>query len=216
MTTPPPPPPGNEEPASLAEQAAAALDVSNDVLTILEQLVPRIEALEQTHQSGVGTENRSDFRFEHYPPVETENDQYAQITRALAAWQRLDSWVDWLVATYKLTAIIPPCWPAHPTVREELIGLRVAWTGAWSPRASDEAIVIFHEKLANARTRLLDGNWGNPRCAGQHDNTGLDLAEQYQAWAATDGRTRALTAARAHAIAQLRAGWPHAKRGDGS
>jgi hypothetical protein len=217
MTTaapqPPDQPPEEERPASLAEQAAAALDVSHDVLSVLEAVVKRIEVLEHAHQSGIGTENRGDFRFEQYPPADTDNDQYAQIKRALGAWQRLDAWVQWLVATYKLTAVIPPCWPEHPTIREELVGLRVAWTGAWSPRASNEAIVIFHEKLANARTRLLDGNWGHPRCPGQHDETGLDVAEHYQAWAATEGRHRAVIAARDRALAQVRAGWSPAHPG---
>lgn len=218
MTTPPPPPPdqpaAEERPASLAEQAAAALDVSADVLTVLEEVVKRIEALEHAKQSGVGAENRGDYRFEHYPPADTDNDQYGQVRRALAAWERLDAWVDWLVATYKLTAVIPPCWPEHPTIREELIGLRVAWTGAWSPHATGDAIVIFHEKLANARTRLLDGNWGHPRCPGQHDDSGLDLAEQYQAWAATEGCNRALIAARDRALALVRTGWSQPARGE--
>ena len=213
MTTPPDQPPGQERPASLAEQAAAALDVSDDILTVLETVVKRIEALEHAHQGGIGTETRTDFRFDQYPPADTDADQLAQIKRALAAWQRLAAWVEWLVATYKLTAVIPPCWPEHPTVREELIGLRVAWTGAWSQRASHEAIVIFHEKLAGARTRLLDGNWGHPRCPGQHDDTGLDLAEQYQAWTGTEGRNRALIASRDRALALVRAGWSPANPG---
>jgi hypothetical protein len=218
MTTTPPPEPSDQpsepdRPASLAEQAAAALDVSADVLTVLEEVVRRVEVLEHAHQSGVGTENRADFRFEHYPLADTDDDQLAQVKRALAAWQRLDAWVEWLVAAYKLTAIIPPCWPQHPTIREELIGLRVAWTGAWSNRGSHEAIVIFHEKLTNARIRLLDSNWGHPRCPGQHDDSGLDLAEQYRAWAATEGRNHAVIVARDHALALVRAGWSRANPG---
>jgi hypothetical protein len=207
-------PPGEDRPATLAEQAAAALDVSHDVLTVLEELVKRIDALEQAHQSGIGLETRTDFRFEQYPPAETDGDRHSQIERVRRAWERLDAWVDWLIATYKLTAVIPPCWPEHPTLREELVGLRVAWSGAWSNRASHEAIVIFHEKLATARNRLLDGNWGNPRCAGQHADSGLDQAEQFHAWAATEGRSRALITARDRALVLVRAGWPHVKRGD--
>lgn len=204
MTTPPQP--QHERPATLAEQAAAALDISDDILTVLEQLVARIDALERTHTSS-GTETRSDFRFDSYPPADTDTDQHQQLDRAMRAWQRLHPWVDWLVATYKLTAVIPPCWPVHPTIREELIGLRVAWTGAWSNTASHEAVVIFHEKLANARTRLLDGNWGHPRCPGRHDHTGLDLAELYRAWADTPARDAALITAHDHALALVRAGW---------
>jgi hypothetical protein len=216
MTTPPPPPPSEprERPATLAEQAAAALDISDDILTVLEQLVARIDALEHTQQARGGAETRSDFRFDAYPAADTESDQHHQLDRAVRAWQRLHGWVDWLVATYKLTAVIPPCWPAHPTIREELIGLRVAWTGAWSDTATHEAVVIFHEKLATARTRLLDGNWGHPRCPGRHDDTGLDLAELYRAWADTPGRDTALIAARDHALALVRGGWQNTAGGE--
>jgi hypothetical protein len=214
MTTQPEQQPAEQRPATLAEQAAAALDVSRDVLTALEELVKRIDALEQAREAGKGLETRTDFRFEQYPPAKTDGDRHSQLERVRRAWQRLDAWVDWLVATYKLTAVIPPCWPEHPTVREELIGLRVAWTGAWTNRASHEAIVIFHEKLTNARNRLLDGNWGNPRCAGQHAETGLDQADQFHAWAATDSRSRALITARDRALVLVRATWPQTKRDD--
>lgn len=211
MTTQPGLPSGEDRPATLAEQVAAALDVSRDVLSVLEVLVKRIDALEQAREAGIGFETRTDFRFDQYPPAETDSDRNSQFERVRRAWERLDTWVDWLVATYKLTAVIPPCWPEHPTVREELIGLRVAWAGAWSNRASHEAIVIFHEKLSTARNRLLDGNWGNPRCAGQHTEIGLDQGEQFHAWAATEGRNRALITARDRALVLVRAGRPQTK-----
>lgn len=201
----------DQEPAPLAEQAAAALNVSEDVLEVLEEVVQRLTTVENTtvenQRRGAGPEKRTDYRFELYPKVDTDKDRAAQVTRARAAWERLDMWVAWLTGTYRLTSVIPPCWADHPALREELAGLRVAWTGAWSPRASYEAIVIWHEKLWNARARLLDGNWGSARCDGRHDDSGLDLAESHRAWVANPHRDRALIVARDRALETVRTNW---------
>lgn len=214
--------PVSGRPATIADQAAAALDVSENVLEVLEEIVQRLttveEAVSDTQRRGPGS--RTDYRFELYPKAETDVDQNRQVKRARAAWERLDDWVTWLTGTYRLTSVIPPCWADHPTLREELIGLRVAWTGAWSPRTSHDAIVIFHERLWNARTRLLDGNWGSARCDGRHTTnhetddetnyratTGFDLADAYRAWVADPHRDRALRIARDRSFATVRANW---------
>jgi hypothetical protein len=202
----------NDEPATLAEQAAAALTVSEDVLAVLEEVVQRLTAVENTisenHRRGAGPEKRTDYRFELYPKADTDEDKTAQISRVRSAWERLDAWVTWLTGAYRLTSVIPPCWAEHTALREELIGLRVAWTGAWSPRGSYEAIVIWHEKLWSARTRLLDGNWGRARCDGRHDDSGIDLAESYRAWVADIRHGRALVVALDQALEAVRAKWP--------
>jgi len=205
-------------PATLADQAAAALDVSEDVLVVLEEVIDRLTAVEDfvadARRPGAGSETRADFRFEHYAAADAadvdsdvDSEHARQIERARAAWERLDDWVTWLTGTYRLTSVIPPCWADHTAIREELVGLRISWTGAWTPRAGTDAIVIFHEKLWAARARLLDGNWGNPRCTGDHHDTGLDLAEAHQAWTEHPHRSRALITARDRTIATLRAGW---------
>ncbi|MFL6125476.1 hypothetical protein [Actinophytocola sp.] len=220
-------------PATIADQAAAALDVSEQVLEVLDDIVQRLTAVEETvaETQRRGPESRTDYRFELYPKAETDADQARQVSRARTAWERLDDWVTWLTGTYRLTSVIPPCWADHPALREELIGLRIAWLGAWSPRASHDAIVIFHERLWNARTRLLDGNWGSARCDGRHtltrtdiktdihaDNgtddradirtvTGFDLADAYRAWVEDSHRDRALRIARDRSLAIVRANW---------
>jgi hypothetical protein len=213
--------PGDGRPATVADQAAAALDVAENVLEVLDEIVQRLTVVEEAvaDTQRRGPESRAGYRFELYPKAETDADQARQVKRACAAWERLDDWVTWLTGTYRLTSVIPPCWADHPTLREELIGLRVAWTGAWSPRASHDAIVIFHERLWNARSRLLDGNWGSARCDGRHtDNgtderadiravTGFDLAEAYRAWVEDPHRDRALRTARDRSLATVRANW---------
>ena len=47
-------------------------------------------------------------------------------------WDTLIDWVDRLNTDYSLLGdfTIPPCWPAHPGVVEELAGLHRSWTRA--------------------------------------------------------------------------------------
>lgn len=202
-----PDPEQRDEPALLADQVQAALDVCDEVVSVLDDVVRRVGALEDQRRGGSGPENRTDYRFESYPSAATADEEGAQLKKVVAAWQRLDDWVSWLVATYKLTSIIPTCWPEHPALREELIGLRVAWAGAWTSGSSHEAIVVWHEKLFHARARMLDGNWGSPRCNGHHDDTGVELAEAYHVWSDDTQRPSALITARDRAIATVRTRW---------
>jgi hypothetical protein len=197
-------PASTDRPATVEEMAETAVDVAQDVVAVLHEVLKRLAALEKSAKTR--GERRSDFRFERYPPAETDSDQRAQLEQVRAAWQRLTEWVDWLVATYRLATAIPACWPEHPTLVEELIGLRVAWVGAWSDTSTAEAVVLFHERLFKTRTRLIDGNWGRPRCDGQHNDSGLDEAEQFRAWAAHPTRAPAVIAARDRAAALVRRG----------
>ena len=206
-TAPRPETSGDDRPASLADQVQAALDVCDEVVTVVDDLVRRLTAVEDQRYGPSGPDHRGDYRFEFYPKAESTEDEGTQLKTARAAWQRLDEWVTWLVATYKLASVLPPCWPEHPGLREELTGLRVAWAGAWSPGSSHEAIVIWHEKLFHARARMLDGNWGCPRCDGHHDDTGRELAETYHTWTTDPRRSPALITARDRSIATVRAQW---------
>ncbi|UVS80584.1 hypothetical protein [Actinokineospora sp. UTMC 2448] len=191
------------QPQPSDERVNTALEMIENLFKIVADIANRIVELEHALPRATGGETRSDFRFESYPPPETDSDHAEQLERARAAWERLDHWVDWLVATYRLTNVVPACWPQHATVTEELIGLRVAWVGAWSDTSSHEAILSWHERLARTRSRLADGNWGKPRCDGNHDESGLDLPEQYQAWSTDPARTPALLAARDRSLLAL-------------
>jgi hypothetical protein len=203
-TPPPNEPVGSDRPATVEEMAETAVDVAQDVVAVLHEVLKRLAALEKRAQTR--GERRSDFRFERYPPAESDSDQSAQLEQVRAAWQRLTEWVGWLVATYRLATVIPACWPEHPTLVEELAGLRVAWVGAWSDASTAEAVVLFHERLFKTRARLTDGNWGRPRCDGYHDDAGLDDPEQFHAWAAHPTRAAAVIAARDRAAALVRRG----------
>ncbi|MGW5049735.1 hypothetical protein [Actinokineospora sp. NPDC004072] len=178
------------------ERADAALEMVDNLCRIVADIAHRLAAVEAALPPTTPGETRSDYRFDQYPPPADDAERTRQLERIQAAWQRLHEWVDWLVATYRLTAVIPPCWPEHPTITEELIGLRIAWVGAWSDRAPADAINAWHERLSRAKTRLSDGNWGKPRCDGTHDPQGLDMPAQYSAW--TNHPTRAPAYLAAH------------------
>lgn len=50
------------------------------------------------------------------------------------AWQDLGRWVGWLVSTYGMgEEVIPPCWPRHPELVEELRVLREWHRDVYSP-----------------------------------------------------------------------------------
>jgi hypothetical protein len=192
-----------ERPASLEERVDAALDVCDDILAVLPHLVQRLDKLEQAQPTPAPGERRSDFRFESYTAPTTEDEHAQQRRRVRNAWQRLTGWVDWLVATYRLTSVIPPCWPEHPAIAEELTSLFVAWIGAWLDSAGPDAPAAWQRRLHEAKARLADGNWGTPRCDGHHDGTGLDLADHYQTWHHNPARAKALIAARDRSLTGL-------------
>jgi hypothetical protein len=192
---------GADREATLEERVNAALDTCNDVLDALEVLpglLQRVKQLEGNRGSGgdAGEASeavaRSDYRFEAYPTPADEAEQEQSRQRATLAWAQLLPWVRWLVATFRLSSVVPACWPLHPAVREELISLRVSWADAWADDAPADAPLVWLERLERARARLGDGNWGMARCDGIHHASGLDNASIYQQW---QGHSRAVDAA---------------------
>lgn len=70
-------------------------------------------------------------------------------------WHRLADWVDALNADYSLesSVLVPPCWPAHPGVVEELAGMWRAWFAA--QRADEDAAGDGSAELAAWHDRWL-------------------------------------------------------------
>lgn len=206
MTPPDQPPNGHgdhPEQASLEERVDAALDVAEDMLTVLPQLVRRLENLERGQPQPAQGEQRSNFRFESYPAPANQEEHAEQMQRIRDAWHKLSGWGDWLIATYRLTSVVPPCWPEHAALVEELASLYIAWVGAWLDTAGPDAPAAWQRRLHETKTRLTDGNWGTPRCDGYHDGTGLDLADHFYTWRANPARDKALIAARDRTLAAL-------------
>lgn len=199
-------------PAPLDRQVAVALDTLDTVLDAVEKLTVRVSTLEGSagEDGSLTGPRRSVFRFAETAPDQDQGPEALQeaVRRAMRAWQALHAWVDWLVATYRLHQLIPTCWPQHPQLVEELVGLYISWRAAWRDDGPADAIVVFHERLYRARDRWLDANWGNQCRAARHDVGGIDNGDNYRSWADAPGRDAALRAARDRSIVLLK-GAPH-------
>jgi len=91
-------------------------------------------------------------------------------------WDYLINWVDQLNAHYSLLDdyLIPPCWPAHPGVVEELAGLWRSWTRTMiidetAEGSGDTSLTAWHDRwLWPALTRMKSGHYRTTNCRDQH------------------------------------------------
>lgn len=74
-------------------------------------------------------------------------------------WTQLKEWVAWIRCRYPLAKKLPPCWPEHPEVVEELTALWLAWQAAYEqPDAQPTAAADWHDRwLPGALHRLEHG-----------------------------------------------------------
>lgn len=79
----------------------------------------------------------------------------------------LAAWVPWLVDTYRLHETIPPCWPEHPQLVEELTASWLMWRDAWLTPTSPSAPATWHIALANMIGRLKS-LWPVACMSGRH------------------------------------------------
>ena len=115
---------------------------------------------------------------------------------ATTAWEWLIDWVDWFVTRYQLAEELPACWPYHGSLIEELAALAAGWYAAYDNKAAADAPIVWHERLARARTRLRDWD-DSTRCRnGTHTPRRLELD-----WPST-WRSDAQTVARAEIAAR--------------
>ena len=71
--------------------------------------------------------------------------------------ERLAEWVTWATTRYNLDhKVIPPCWPHHGAVVEELSALRTFWESSYQPDAGPSEPLAFHRDLTLALRRLRD------------------------------------------------------------
>ncbi len=79
--------------------------------------------------------------------IEEHGEQLADLT----------DWVDWMTERYRLDhRTIPPCWPEHGDLVEELSALRTAWQYAYAHTARGDAPLDWHGGFAASRQRLAD------------------------------------------------------------
>jgi hypothetical protein len=99
-------------------------------------------------------------------------------------WNALIDWVDRLNNDYSLLDdyLIPPCWPAHPGVVEELAGLWRSWTRTMiidetAENSGDTSLTAWHDRwLWPALTRMKSGHYRTTNCRNQHHSETRDVA----------------------------------------
>lgn len=91
-------------------------------------------------------------------------------------WNNLVDWVDELSGDYSLLSdyTIPPCWPAHPGVVEELAGLWQSWvhaaiTDARAKKQGSSDLTAWHDRwLWPCLLRMKSGHYRTTNCGKSH------------------------------------------------
>ena len=97
-----------------------------------------------------------------------------------AQWDELVNWVDWLQAKYGALPEydIPPCWPAHTGVVEELAGLFHSWKRAQivdelAEKSGSNELVAWHDRwFWPLRQRARSGHYRTTNCKESHRSNG--------------------------------------------
>ena len=122
---------------SLVEPAAGGGDRVTLVWNGLAELTTRLDGTEDAVAAALDTLTAAvaDLKTQLTALLAKEREKDVPPRRWAARatrkdWDQLVVWVDELNADYSLLGdyTIPPCWPAHPGVVEDLAGLHHAWT----------------------------------------------------------------------------------------
>ncbi|MBO0827277.1 MAG: hypothetical protein J2P24_05795 [Streptosporangiales bacterium] len=165
----------DDDEATLAELASlmtavkthadARYDAMGDQLA---ELVTRVDALAAQSED-------EDKDEDDEPDPASLRSWTARATRQ--EWAELIGWVDWMQATYSVAGHsidpVPPCWPAHLNVAEELAALHASWLAALTDEANakgvSDAALYWHDRwLWPTRERLSTSFLERCR-AGRHE-----------------------------------------------
>ena len=197
-TTRPPKPVAGQHPSNPPEPGIPLgntdEELFGEVFTQLERLTATVtdladivNAKDEEPGTGPGTHHR--YRYERHPPA-----------KAAAAQTELAAWVRWLVGSYQLTDLIPPCWARHDPLAEELAGFYVAWQTVWADRGRYDGGILWHEQLGKALdgrfTSWLRGARCGPSCALDTDFAEQALHRWDQQTADTGGNEHRITRTR--------------------
>jgi len=109
--------------------------------------------------------------------AEKDTQPRAWAARATPAqWDELVQWVDWMQASYGALPEfdIPPCWPAHPGMVEELAGLFHSWKRAQiadhlAEKTGSNDLTGWHDRwLWPFRQRAKSGHYRTTNCKDRH------------------------------------------------
>lgn len=148
------------------EQLSTRLDTTEDTTEeALGKLETKVDDLKQQLTQLLKKEREKDIQPRRWAARATTQD-----------WDQLIDWVDQLNANYSLLSdyAIPPCWPAHPGVVEELAGLHRAWTRALindqlAKNDGGNDLTAWHDRwLWPCLRRMKAGHYRTTNCRDRH------------------------------------------------
>lgn len=145
--------------------ADARYDAMGDQLA---ELVTRVDAL--AGESG-GEEDQG----QDDPDPASLRSWTARATRE--EWAELVRWVDWMQEKYSVSGHsidpVPPCWPAHQNVAEELAALHASWLAALTDEVNakgiSDASLYWHDRWLWPTRERLSGSFLERCRTGRHE-----------------------------------------------
>lgn len=132
------------------EALAGVVAEQSGALEVLEQAV--VDAA--TKPGRPAPAGASDAQITGYSARASSTEDHAQAVKDLTAW------LEWanpvlIVPRSSSRAGIPPCWPRHPGVVEELLALHGAWLAAYTEGPND-AMIAWHDRwIESCVSRVL-------------------------------------------------------------
>jgi hypothetical protein len=169
---------GDDDAAELAEEATLAelaslmtavkthADARYDAMgDQLAELTTRVDALA----------GESDDDEEDGPDPSSLRSWTSRATRE--EWADLVRWVDWMQTMYSVSGHsmdpVPPCWPAHQNVAEELAALHASWLAALTDEANakgiSDAALYWHDRWLWPTRERLSSSFLERCRAGRHE-----------------------------------------------
>jgi len=176
---------------SLVEPAAGGGDRLTLVWNGLAELTTRLDGTEDAVAAALDTLTAAvaDLKTQLTALLAKEREKDVPPRRWAARatrkdWDQLVVWVDELNADYSLLGdyTIPPCWPAHPGVVEDLAGLHHAWTIAvindeLGKQAGSNNLTAWHDRwLWPCLRRMKAGHYRTTNCRDRHHREGSTAA----------------------------------------
>lgn len=119
----------------------------------------------------------TNFRIDDLLPAETSPEGAIPVSWSACAsteeWDQLADWVDWLVQEYEVVNRIPPCWPLHPGVANDLSAHWLFWVQIHKKASSAEDRIVFHDRwLPSVLARTENALY---RCSKTHGHVPLTI-----------------------------------------
>lgn len=133
----------------------------------LAELTTRVDALAGDSGDGDGEQDE--------PDPASLRSWTARATRE--EWAELVRWVDWMQEMYSVSGHpmdpVPPCWPAHRNVAEELAALHASWIAALTDEANakgvSDASLYWHDRWLWPTRERLSGSFLERCRVGRHE-----------------------------------------------